>query len=133
MNLFKEKKEREKNGIIEKVFSRKMNSLSITVHCGACRCNTHGTHETAPLFLERDISIKQEFSPLSSQSLARACLNLDLRSGSGDQDTPSMLVLTEKGPQEKGKRERALYGKQEFSRKNKASQCLRTIERPLGL
>ena len=93
------------------------------------RCNTHATGETISLSLERDISIKTRIPPLPSQSLARARLNLDLRSGSGEQHAPSMLVLTEKGNHEKGKRERALYGKQEFSRKNNASQCLRTIER----
>src|SRR5215468_7895898 len=42
-----------------------------------------------------------------------------------------MFVLAEKGHYEKGKRERALYGKRECSRKNTASQCLRKIERPL--
>jgi hypothetical protein len=73
---------------------------------------------------------KTRILSLSSQSLARVCLDLDLRNGSGDQDTPSMFVLAEKVHHEKGKSERALYGKQECSRKNTASQCLRTIERP---
>src|SRR5215510_13646711 len=103
-----------------------MNSLSVTVLCGACRCKTHIAHEILFLFLERAISIKQEFSPLPSHSFARARLNLDLRSRSGDQDTLNMLFSYREGVKRREReKERFMENKNSLERTLRRSVCER--------
>ena len=81
-----------------------------------CVDATHAPRTRQCLCFQKEYFNKTRILPLGLHNVLRGhTYNLGLRSESDEQNTPSTLILAEKGQKEKRKGELALYIKQEFS------------------